>query len=119
MHNFEIVFYEKENGEEPAKEFLLMQTPKMRAKLLRILEMLRQNGNTLGEPYTKFLEDGIFEIRVKHASDITRVLYFYETERNIVLTNGFVKKTQRTPKKELKKAKMYRIDYERRKHDSI
>lgn len=96
MHNFEIVFYEKENGEEPAKEFLLMQTPKMRAKLLRILEMLRQNGNTLGEPYTKFLEDGI-----------------------IVLTNGFVKKTQRTPKKELKKAKMYRIDYERRKHDSI
>lgn len=120
MHKFEIVFYEKENGEEPAKEFILNQPPKMRAKLLRILEMMRQNGNELGEPYTKLLEHGTYEIRAKHATDITRVLYFFEMKGKVVLTNGFIKKTQKTPKREIERAKRYRADYVRRlKHDKF
>ena len=120
MHEFEIVFYAKENGEEPAKEFILSQPPKMRAKLLRLLEMMRRNGNELGEPYTKLLGDGIFGIRAKQATDITRVLYFFEVGSKIVLTNGFVKKTQRIPIREINKAKKYRADYERRRdHDKL
>lgn len=53
MHEFEIVFYAKENGEEPAKEFILSQPPKMRAKLLRLLEMMRRSGNELGMVFLK------------------------------------------------------------------
>ena len=43
--------------------------------------------------------EGIFELRAKVGSDITRVLYFFYVERHIILTNGFIKKTQKTPRK--------------------
>jgi phage-related protein len=49
----------------------------MRAKMLHTIEMLRVNGNQLREPYSKSLSNGIFELRVKVGSDISRVLYFF------------------------------------------
>ncbi len=120
MDRFEILFYAKANGEEPAKDFILQQDSKMKAKLLRIIETMACNGNVLGEPYTKCLTDGIYEIRAKHSSDITRVLYFFESGGRIVLTNGFVKKTDKTPRREIEKARKYRNDYRRRaSHDQI
>lgn len=66
------------------------------------------------EPYSKYLEDGIFEIRAKIGTNITRVLYFFYHGREIILTNGFIKKTQKTPKKEIELAKKYRDDYLRK-----
>jgi len=68
--------------------------------------------------YSKHLEDGIFEIRTKFGSDITRVLYFFVIGRRIILTNGFVKKTQKTPASEIALAKQYRADYLSRKECS-
>lgn len=62
--------------------------------------------------------DGIFEIRTKFGSDITRVLYFFVIGRRIILTNGFVKKTQKTPASEIALAKQYRADYLSRKEYS-
>ena len=86
----------------------------MRAKLFRLLELLEEKGNTLREPYSKSLNDGIFEIRAKQGSDITRVLYFFYVGNKIILTNGFVKKSQKTPLSEIALAKKYRAEYERR-----
>ena len=111
MDKFTVEFYEKENGEIPAEEFLLSLNPKMRAKLVGIVQILEEKGNLLREPYSKHLEDGIFEIRGKVGSDISRVLYFFYFEGIIILTNGFVKKTQKTPKAEIERAKTYRKDY--------
>ena len=54
---------------------------------------------------------GIFELRAKVGTDISRVLYFFYYEGRIVLTHGFIKKTQRTPAVEIEKAKKYRRDY--------
>ena len=54
---------------------------------------------------------GIFELRAKVGTDISRVLYFFYYEGRIVLTHGFIKKTQRTPAGEIEKAKEYRRDY--------
>ena len=68
-----------------------------------------------GKPYSKHLSEGIFELRAKVGADITRVLYFFYVERYIILTNGFIKKTQKTPPKEIERAKKYRADYLRRK----
>lgn len=67
----------------------------MRAKLFRLLELLEEKGNTLREPYSKSLDDGIFEIRAKQGSNITRVLYFFYIGNKIILTNGFIKKSQK------------------------
>lgn len=87
---------------------------KMRAKLIGLLEILEEKGNQLREPYSKHLEDGIFEIRCKVGNNISRVLYFFYYEGNIILTNGFIKKTQKTPRKEIELAKKYRADYKER-----
>ena len=84
---------------------------KMRAKLVGILQILQEKGNQLREPYSKHIDDGIFEIRGKVGSDISRVLYFFYFDGKIVLTNGFIKKTQKTPKSEITRAKKYRDDY--------
>ena len=60
------------------------------------------------------IEDGIFEIRCKVGNNISRVLYFFYFEGKIILTNGFVKKTQTTPTEEIKLAKKYRADFKER-----
>lgn len=54
---------------------------------------------------------GIFELRAKVGTDISRVLYFFYYEGRIVLTHGFIKKTQRTLAGEIEKANKYRRDY--------
>ena len=108
---FEIIFYEKENGRKPAEEFLLSSDLKMRAKLVGLLDILQEYGNMLREPYSKNLEDGLFEIRGKVGSNTARILYFFYANRKIILTNGFTKKSQKTPQNELNVARKYRADY--------
>lgn len=93
------------------KEFLNSLNMKMRAKILRMLMSLEQNGNELRAPYSKALEDGIFELRVQQGTDITRILYFFMVGHKIIITNGFVKKTQKTPQREIELAKKYRAEY--------
>ena len=105
MSEFKAEFYKTKDGSKPAREFILSQETKMKAKLFGLVDMLEQYGNQLREPYSKSLGDGIFEIRAKVGTDITRVLYFFYYEGRIILTNGFVKKTQETPSSEIKKAK--------------
>jgi len=60
------------------------------------------------------LEDGIFQIRAQQEGNISRVLYFFAVGKTIVLTNGFTKKTPKTPSAEIELAKKYRDDYKRK-----
>lgn len=112
-------FYEKENWEQPAKEFMLSLDKKLRAKLADTIMILQDNGYELREPYSKHISEGIFELRAKQGSDITRVMYFFYVDRHIILTNGFIKKTQKTPQSEIEKAKRYRSDYLKRKERTL
>ncbi|WP_294097092.1 type II toxin-antitoxin system RelE/ParE family toxin [uncultured Cetobacterium sp.] len=116
---FEISFYEKENGKIPVKDFLLDLELKMRAKALKEIEILQTFGSELREPHVKYMQDGIFELRIKSANNISRIFYFFFTKEKIILTNGFIKKTQKTPKKEIEKAIEYKIDYVRRNENEI
>ena len=102
------------NGTEPVKDFVRGLDKKMKAKMLSSITMLSEIGPALRSPISAPLEDGIFELRAIHGSDITRILYFFYVGNKAVLTNGFVKKTQKTPKAEIKLAKKYREDYLRR-----
>lgn len=108
---FEVQFYEKADGDIPVENFLNSLDIKMRNKILMILNVLQEKGNQLREPYSKHLEDGIFEVRGKIGNDISRVLYFFYYNEKIILTNGFIKKTQKTPKKEIDLAKKCRKEY--------
>lgn len=111
MENFEVIFYEKPDGTKPVEEFLDSLDIKMRAKMLKTIVMLKNNGYELREPYSKSLSDGIFELRTQVGTDITRVLYFFVIGKKAILTNGFVKKTDKTPPGEIEKAKQYRSEY--------
>ena len=104
-------YYERENGERPAEEFILSQGKKMQVKIFMALELLEEMGPQLREPFSKSLGDGIFEVRAQMGSDISRVLYFFVVGRKIILTSGFVKKTQKTPPGEIDRAKRYRADH--------
>jgi len=117
MQEFEIIFYETDTGEKPVKDFLDSLDVKMRAKMLFSVRIVREKGYQARMPYSEELEDGIFELRAKVGSDISRVLYFFVVGRKIVLTNGFIKKAQKTPKSEIERAKKYRADYLGRKEN--
>lgn len=108
MIDFEVIAYEDDNGQVPVEEFMNQLSIKMRAKLYGLLVILQEKGNMLREPYSKHLDDGIFELRCKLGSDIVRILYFFFYEGKIVLTNGFVKKRNKTPEEEIKLAKVRR-----------
>ena len=108
---FKVIFYEKTNDEVPVENFMQSLDVKMKAKLTGLIEILSEYGPQLREPYSKSLGDGIFELRGKVGNNITRVLYFFYYNGIIVLTNGFVKKSMKTPQKEILRAKQYRKDY--------
>lgn len=111
---FELEFYELPSGEKPVETFLDGLDKKMRAKAVHGLTVLEEFGNNLREPYSKPVGNGLFELRIKFASDISRIFYFFVVNNKIILTNGFIKKTMKTPKSELDLAKKYKADYERR-----
>ena len=103
---FDVEFFIEDNGRIPVEEFITgLKDRKMKAKIFRSLELLERNGNMLGEPYSAFLGDGIYELRIIQSSNISRILYFFCYGKKIILTNGFIKKTQKTPIKEIKLAK--------------
>ena len=111
---FDIEFYSLPNGTKPVKEFIYSLDNKMRVKALDSISILAEYGSNLREPYSKHIKDGIFELRIKFSSDITRIFYFFRAGNKIIMTNGFIKKTQKTPPGEIELALKYKADYERR-----
>lgn len=111
MYNVE--FYTLPNGTKPAKEFIDSLDNKMKAKAMYGISILEEYGSSLREPFSKPVGNGLFELRIKFASDITRIFYFFVVNNTIILTNGFVKKTLKTPKGEIERAKKYKADYEK------
>ncbi|MDR3271630.1 MAG: type II toxin-antitoxin system RelE/ParE family toxin [Peptococcaceae bacterium] len=111
---FDVKFYELPNGEKPVKIFLDSLDLQMRSKAVSSLTILAEFGNTLREPYSKAIDKGLFELRIKFAGDITRIFYFFCVDHKIIVTNGFVKKTPKTPPSEIGLALKYKADYEGR-----
>lgn len=82
-------------------------------QLSMYIGLLEKNGTNMNENFTKYLEDGIWELRPGR----NRVFYFCMDKKKIVLLHHFVKKTQKTPREEIEKAKKERLDYMKRKED--
>ena len=110
----QVIFYEKEDGSIPVAEFIASLDDGMRAKITRSLKILEARGYTLRAPYSKELTDGIMELRITFGGNISRVLYFFVVGNTAVVTNGFIKKSQKTSPEEIQRAKTYRADYQRR-----
>lgn len=100
---------------KPAGDFIKsIEDVKLRAKVVRSLKLLETYGTELREPDSKPLGDGIFELRTIQGDNIARCLYFFFVRDKAIVTNGFIKKQQKTPPEETDLAKKYKADYERR-----
>ena len=84
---------------------------KMFAKVARNIDILEVHNVNLRELLVKPVEDGIFELRTQVGNDISRIFYFFYVGKKIILTNGFTKKTQKTPRKFIDLAIEYKKDY--------
>ena len=71
--------------------------PKTRAKVVRLIDLLAEQGVLLKEPYTRQIRGKIRELRVKDHLGNIRLLYFTVTGRRFILLHGFLKKTDKTP----------------------
>lgn len=109
-----IKFYEDQVGRVPVRDFLDGLDIKMRQKMLRSIQALKEMGTALRMPLSESLGDGIFELRAKVGTNISRVMYFFVIGNRAILTHGFIKKTQKTPPRELQRAKDIRADYLKR-----
>ena len=116
---FQVEFYDTEDGRTPTQEFLDSLEPKMNAKMVGLMEILEEKGYSLREPYSAPLEDGIFELRAVQGSNISRALFFFYVQGRIVITHGFIKKTQKTPRAQIELAKKYRADFLRRQQAAV
>lgn len=99
------------NGKVPMIEFLDSLSIRERAKIFAYIEkliVLKNSGLHPKENVSKHLGDGIFEMRVSFENRTSRSFYFYEAEKQIIFTHGFVKKEQKTSKVEIEKAKNIR-----------
>lgn len=95
--------------------------PKLRAKAFYDIEILQEYGTQLKGPYMKSIKGkkykDLYELRIKFSNDIARIFYFTYYNQEIILLNGFIKKTMKIPKKELDRAKRYMDDFIRRREN--
>ncbi len=103
--------------QKEAKEFIKSLSNNVRKKISYIILKI-QDGEKNNEIFKK-LNDNIWEIRVTYEGLHYRLFSFWDTEEGamIVSTHGIIKKTQKTPKKEIKKAENLRQEYFRKKKE--
>ena len=106
-----VIFYRTTNGKCPVEEFVDSLPGKVAQKIVWVLKLL-EDLDVIAAIY--FLKmngtDEIWECRVKQGSNIYRIFAFWKGNE-IILTHGFIKKTQKTPRNEIQKAENYKKDY--------
>jgi phage-related protein len=108
----EIQFYRNASGDCPVAEFLDGLGPKQAQKVAWVLKLIKELP-LVPKQYFKKLEgqDELWEVRAEFGGDAFRLLGFWDAGRLIILTNGFAKKTQKTPRQEISLAVRRRSDY--------
>jgi len=103
-----IIFYK-----DYFQEFFLEQSDKVKDKIIWTFDLIEELPR-VPETYLRHIENtkGLFEIRVEQGTDIFRIFCFFDYGQLVVLANGFQKKTQKTPKKEIEKAIKIKKEYE-------
>lgn len=109
--SWEVEFYKGRSGSEPVPEFLAKLQSGTRAKVVKLIKLLSEEGVFLKEPYTRQIKDKLRELRVKDHLGHIRVFYFTFTGRKFVLLHGFFKKTDKTPVREIEVAEKRMKDF--------
>ena len=117
---YEVIFYKDRNGRQPVKEYLddLLsksdKTGRIKAnKILQYIDALTKHGTAIGESQVKHIDGKIFELRPID----DRIMFAALIEGRFLLLSHFVKKTQKTPQREIELAKRRLKDFEEREKD--
>ena len=98
---YTIVYYNSEVQED------IMSLPiTLQARYVGLTERMIEYGTNLGLPHTDAMGGGLFELRLKGAEGIARVFFCTLVEKEIAMLHSYIKKSQKTPDKELKTAKL-------------
>ena len=109
---FSIEYY-THNNKCPILDFLKSIPKKDAAKILKEIELLEEFGLALGMPHIKKMagSKNLWELRIKQSTNNYRIFYFTMHNHTIVLLNAFLKKSQKTPYKEIQRALTYMHEY--------
>lgn len=107
---FEIIFYKDKSGKSEIVDYLDKLKEKSvtdktarinREKILSYMKALSEYGTRIGKPFVKHIEENLWELRPLS----NRIFFFYWKDNKFVMVHHFIKKSQKTPKKELKQAR--------------
>jgi phage-related protein len=107
---YDVIFYKDKNGDEPIKDYIYELARKGQTnkndrihaeKIIACIKALKTYGTRIGSPTVKHIDGSIWELRPLD----NRIFFFYWQENNFVLLHHFVKKTQKTPPKEIEQAR--------------
>jgi len=111
-----INFYRTESGPCPIEEFLDSLSGKQAQKVIWVLRLIEELDMVPGQYLKKLVNTGgIWEVQVQFGGNIFRLLGFFDGLELLILTNGFAKKTQKTPRKEIELAIRRKNEYFSRK----
>ena len=113
---YEVEFYADKHGKESVRDYLVELQSKGKAckadrikaeKIMTYIRVLQEYGTRAGEPYMKHISDSLWELRP--LSD--RIIFFYFKDNRFVLLHHFTKKSNKTPQREIDKAKSNMLDH--------
>ena len=100
---YEVFFYEDPRGRCPTDDCLDGLQPKLRGKVAKWIEKLEQEGPDMPRPFADIVKGKIRELRIRFGADSCRFLHFFFGKK-IIITRGFVKKTDKVPADEIDRA---------------
>jgi phage-related protein len=116
MKKRNIIFYRSASGACPVKDFLDSLPGQIAQKVVWVLRLVEELDPVPAQYFAKLSgTDEIWECRIKMTSNSYRILCFFSGASSVLLTNGFIKKGRKAPKKEIEKAEACRKDFIKRK----
>lgn len=114
-----LYFYRLPSGDSPVEEFLDSLNSKQAQKVVWVLKLIEEI-DPVPQQYLKKLvsTDDIWEIRIKSGNEQFRLLCFFDKGQLVILTNGFIKRTQKVPRQEIILAEQRKKDYLHRKKNN-
>ncbi len=107
----EIIFYGTDFGKKPVEEFLADLDPAARAKVVRTLELLREQQIVPSKFWRKLSGRNLWEVRVEYAGNIYRFLATTAKGNRVILLHAFQKKSQKTPRQDMEIAEQRQKRY--------
>lgn len=111
-----VLFYKSAEGKCPIQEFLDSLPGKVAQKVTWVLSLLEDLDSVPSSYFKKLIgTEDIWECRIHFSSNAYRIFCFFEGNSVVILTHGFAKKTQKTPRQEIERAESYRREYLQRR----